>query len=178
MNLISPTSAKGFIPEPAGVYGPKAPNPTIDVGTIQVVAGSADETVTLFVVPPGTTPPSVTGFNLRAQLGDGLGAAAEPVFTAVDFSGGLWDTHTTMTSGGIVASAEQLAQASVVFADTGNSTSPDGLLVTLRLDTTGFTPGETFDLKLSETDIAAASDFILAGGKPAPSPRFLTAGSN
>ena len=55
----------------------------------------------------------VTGFNLRAQLGDGAGVQVEPKFQAVDFDGGIWDSAPTMTSGSLIPGYGEYAQFSV-----------------------------------------------------------------
>jgi hypothetical protein len=136
--------------------------PTVDIGIHPLFANMAGQKIELFVVP-GATVENVSGFNLRAQLGDGLSGAAEPKFEAVYFSGGLWDSYPTMISGGVIDGAEQFAQASVIFSNSGDTAAPTGLLVELTIDTTGFAKGETFDLKLTGSDIGADSDFIVFG---------------
>jgi len=110
---------------------------------------------------------SVTGFNLRAQIGDGMGPAAEPIFSDFDFTGGIWDEHPNTVNGGIVSGAEQFLQTSVIFNETGDEVVADGLIVKLGIDTTGFTAG-TFNLSLANTQIGADTAFILSGGTELP----------
>jgi len=135
----------------------------ITVGTYDLAPNTPDQTITL-LVSGGS---QVTGFNLRAQLGDGLGPNPEPIFQAVDFSGGIWDAFPTTVAGGPVSGAPQYAQASVVFNATGESVAASGNLVTLTLDTTGLYGG-TYALDLANTDIGADSVFIGSGGSDLP----------
>lgn len=109
----------------------------------------------------------VTGLNVRAQLGDGTGALSEPVFRGADFAGGMWEAFPRTTLGGPVGSLEQFLQASVVFNETGRGVPAEGVLLTLRVDTTGFSAGQ-FDLRLSATEIGADTAFVLAGGVELP----------
>jgi hypothetical protein len=109
----------------------------------------------------------VTGFNLRAQLGDGVGGATEPVFESIVFSGGVWDAFAfTPASGNAppVDGAEQVAQTSVVFNNSGDQVAASGLIATLVIDTTGFGAGTSFPLMLRNTQIGQDSDFIVTGG--------------
>lgn len=106
----------------------------------------------------------VTGFNLLAQIGDGMGANPEPVFDAVDFTGGMWDVHANTIMGqGVIDGYEQYAQASVIFSEVGAEVVASGVAVILLVDTTGFSGG-SFDLMLSATDIGKDSDFVVSGG--------------
>ena len=108
----------------------------------------------------------VTGFNLRAQIGDGQGPGAEPVFQAIGFGGCIWDAAPYWTLGGPIAGAPQLAQASVLFPETGVTVPAEGALVALMIDTTGFTANEMFSLSFAGTEIGADSEFIDVGAGP------------
>ena len=109
----------------------------------------------------------VTGFNLRAQIGDGLAGQDEPVFQDIDFSDGIWDPNSYTTLGGPVSGAEQYAQASIVFTQTGVSVLGNGKILTLIIDTTGIIDG-VYDLKLAGTDIGVDSAFLAEGGVEIP----------
>ena len=135
----------------------------INVGSYHLAPNEPGQTITLAV--SGSS--QVTGFNLRAQLGDGLGPNPEPLFQAVQFGGGIWDAFPTTVAGGPVGGATQYAQASVVFSATGESVAASGSLVTLELDTTGLYSG-TYSLDLANTDIGADSAFIGNGGVDLP----------
>ena len=127
----------------------------VDVGQPNLLPNQPNQAIVLEV----SGGDQVTGFNLRAQLGDGLGPNPEPIFQAVDFSGGIWDAFPTFTSGGPVSGAPQYAQASVIFATKGQQVAANGTIVTLILDTTGIAAGQ-FQLGLKLTDIGADSVFI------------------
>jgi hypothetical protein len=133
---------------------------TITVGTVHASVDKPHQRLAIYV----TGGVMVAGFNLRAQIGDGPGGAAEPVFTGVDFAGGIWDAHPVTVVGGPVAGAPQYAQASVVFTGSGDETAAQGLLVTLVIDTTGFAQEQAFELRLSATGIGLDCDFITTGG--------------
>ena len=131
--------------------------PVIEIGTISLIANASNQEVPIYVY--GTD--KVSGFILNAQLGDGQGGSAEPVFQNVSFSEGIWDGHNISITGGVVSGAAQFIQASVVINNTNEESLAEGLLCTLIINTTGFDPGETFDLKLSSTQIGVDSQFIL-----------------
>ncbi len=104
----------------------------------------------------------VTGFNLRAQIGDGIGGDAEPVFSMIVFSDTIWDFYPTTVLGGPVDGFEQFAQASVVFNTSGHRVAAHGTVAYLFVDTTGFDQG-TFEVSLFATQIGADSEFIGLG---------------
>ncbi len=133
--------------------------PTIDVGTRIVMENSTGQTLRLSVSGGDL----VTAFNLRAQLGDGLGGGPEPIFQTINFAGGIWDAYPRSVTGGSVSGAEQFAQASVAFSSSV-SVPAAGLLVTFTIDTRGFYDGDSFPLRLKETEIGADSDFVVTGG--------------
>src|SRR5438094_1491662 len=83
----------------------------------------------------------VSGLNVRAQIGDGTGAMPEPVFNGASFSGGIWDAHPNSVTGGPIPGFEQFLQSSVVFNSSADSVVPNGLVVKLLVDTTGFSTG-------------------------------------
>ena len=153
---------------PVGAGSPFAPAEasaaTVNVGSVFLLSDTAGQTVVFRT--DGTE--QVTGFNLRAQIGDGIGGVEEPVFEAVDWTGGIWDAHPATTGGGPVAGAEQFAQAYVVFDQAGEEVAADGVLVALTFDATGFGSGQQFDLRFAGTAIGQDSDFVLSGGTLAP----------
>ena len=150
-----------------GLLSPAAPAaaPAINVGAVEVFTNSHGQAVPITV----TGGNAVTGFNLRAQLGDGLGPGAEPVFQSIDYAGSIWNVSGQgyAEMGGPVAGAPQFAQASVAFVTTF-SVPASGLVATLLIDTTGFYGTASFPLKLSGTQIGQNSDFILVGGTSLP----------
>jgi len=84
-------------------------SPLIDVGTIILQANKPGQTAVLLV----SGGDAVTGFNLRAQIGDGVNPS--PVFRSISFAGGIWDAYPSTTTGELVAGFEQYAQFSVAF---------------------------------------------------------------
>ena len=134
--------------------------PDIDVGTHYLLAGATNQEVQIYV----TGLDKVTGFNLNAQLGDGSGGNPEPNFQSIEFAGGIWDAYPYTITGGVIGDDQQLIQASIDFDNTGNEVLADGLLVTLAIDTSGFSATEIFDLKLSIDAGPLDSEFILYNG--------------
>jgi hypothetical protein len=126
----------------------------INVGTIWLDPDLPNQERALSVT--GGDP--VQGFNLRAQIGDGTGPNPEPVFQSIDFTGGIWDGHAKSVGGGPVAGAPQYAQAWVALNTQNDTTSANGVLVKLIIDTTGLHSGN-FGLLLAGTDIGEDSDF-------------------
>jgi len=143
----------------AGVAAGVSASPVISVQTRYLAPQTPAQEIAITVL--GVDP--VTGFNLRAQIGDGMAPGPEPVFDGLDFTGGLWDALPNTTLGGVIGGHEQYAQASVVFSNAGDVTVANGVIVTLLVDTTGFSSG-SFDLMLSATDIGQDSDFIAFDG--------------
>lgn len=140
---------------------------TLDVGTHGLLPDTADQVIVLAAVP-GDPIDLVTGFNLRAQIGDGLGDDSEPIFSGIDFlTDTIWSGRDVTTLGGPVESAPQFAQASVVLNQSGESVAADGVVARLLIDTTGFSEG-TFPLLLEGTQIGQPSVFIGSGGKDIP----------
>jgi len=137
--------------------------PIIIVGSHDLLPDTANQVVSIFV----TGAASVTGINVRAQIGDGTGPLVEPVFDGIDFTGGIWDAHASTTTGGPVNGAEQFVQASEVFNNSGDDVVADGLVMQFLVDTTGISEGE-FELRLEGTQIGANTEFILSGGAPLP----------
>lgn len=130
----------------------------LTVGNHELLANTANQFIDIAVAGDS----DVTGFNVRAQLGDGVGTAEEPVFDGVSYDGAIWIATKTVT-GGPVNGAAQFVQSSVVFNTTGDSVVSNGLAVRLSIDTTGFFSG-TFELKLAMTQIGADSAFLASGG--------------
>ncbi|MCF7976212.1 MAG: DUF4347 domain-containing protein, partial [Phycisphaerae bacterium] len=143
---------------------------TIVVGDHYLLPDTANQRIEITV----SSADAVTGMNVRAMIGDGHGptiegdgGSDEPVFTGVDFTGGIWDTGEELTvMGGLVdvrppKTGSPVLQSSIVFNrgpernDIGEITAPgastiaDGLAMTFIIDTTGFTEYGEFDLKLS-----------------------------
>ncbi len=150
--------------------GPLWADPNVVVGDHVLMPDQANQNIILYVSGVDL----VTGFNLRAQIGDGSGPSAEPVFQDINFAGGIWDSYPYTTLGGPIASAEQYAQASVVFNESGQSVDSNGILVELVIDTTGIYDG-VYNLNLAGTDIGVDSTFIAVGG--AEMPANITNGS-
>lgn len=133
----------------------------VGVGTNPVYADSTGQIVKIYATGfvPGTDP-QVTGFNLRAQLGDGpVGGFNEPVFQAIDFSGGIWDAGSTTVSGVGPAPGEEYFAAKSVSFDSDLWVDADGLIATLVIDTTGYDAGTSFDLILEDPG-DWASDYV------------------
>ncbi len=142
--------------------------PIISVGTFNLLPNTANQTITLTV----SGGDSVTGFNLRATIGDGTtGGLNEPKFQSIAYGATtIWTAHPTSVTGGPLtgSGAPQDAQSSVSFTTNGDTTPANGNLVTLTIDTTGFTAG-SFPLKLKSTEIGQDSDFTIVGGTTAAS---------
>lgn len=130
--------------------------PTINVGTFTLLPNTANQTITI----PVTGGDSVTGFNLRSQIGDGTGPEVEPIFQSVDFgTGTIWAGHSSTSLGGPVTGALSDAQASVVLNNPGDSVQALGGLVNFTISTVGVAPG-SYPLLLSGTEIGLPSVFI------------------
>lgn len=140
--------------------------PTIDVGTFTLLPNTANQTITVAV----TGGDSVTGFNLRAQMGDGSLPGVEPIFQTIDFTTGtLWNGHNTTVIGGPgpVVGAPSDAQVSVVLTNIGDSVQAVNGLVNLTISTAGLNSG-SYPLLFTGTQIGLPSDFIGTSGVVIP----------
>ncbi len=147
-------------PAPAGIY--------IDVGNVRLLPDTPGQMVQLWLTTDAAD--RVGGCSFNAQIGDGgpdIGGTDGPVISAVDLETGTIFTgnnrgHTDINS------LAQLAMYSIV---TESGTVPaEGLLVTLTIDTTGFTtPGATWTLAIGQT-LNGPTDF-------APTPAIITDGT-
>lgn len=135
----------------------------ISVPNVQLQPNLAGQLVTLSV----SGSDAVTGLNLNAQIGDNGTAAATPLFSAADFSGGIWLGKSTTVTGGPITGAERYVQFSVVLNVSGDAVSASGQVVQLTISTLGVASG-TFPLKLAATDIGYDSVFIATGGGDIP----------
>jgi hypothetical protein len=144
--------------------------PTLIVGLHRLLPNTPNQRIEIFVT--GTA--EVTGFNLRAQLGDGIDGSAEPDFNGVELNGGIWTSYPTTVSDNGLVGADQMLQSSVSFNNQGDRVIANGLIATLIVDTTGFSSGQ-FPLLLSGTQIGQDSDFT--GQQIASLPVAITNGS-
>ncbi|MFC1597761.1 hypothetical protein ACFL5Q_07485, partial [Planctomycetota bacterium] len=149
------------------VVGPASAALIIDVGDHILAPNSTGQVVQIFATGWEAGDEQVTGFNLRAQLGDGdgtLDASAagtdfdEPVFQSIDFTGGIWDAYDWGDGGGPVGGAEYWAQADVTLDETGDAVNANGLIATLTIDTTDYFAG-TFALNLAGPPLGD-SDYV------------------
>jgi hypothetical protein len=143
----------------------------IEVGAIELLPDRDGQPIELFLRPDTNSEPDrVTGINLRARIGDGMGPIEEPTFSVtaaggkgVDFQGTIWDVLPVVTGGGAVAESQQFMQAFAVFNRSAATTMADGKAATLFVDTTGVFQG-TFNLSLFATgEIGEPTDLIQPG---------------
>jgi hypothetical protein len=130
-----------------------APAAVIEVGEHTLRPNTANQEVSVYVHGGDR----VAGLNLFAQVGDGGPELSEFGFPAGTDAPGI--TSVDIKSNTIFASVigeqdtqasiPQVAIASIEFSQPNASTSADGLLARLTIDTTGFTGG-TWDLLLSQ----------------------------
>ncbi len=104
---------------------------TINIGHFGLLPDTPGQTVELRAESTGLADPHVSGFNLRAQIGDGLGGSPEPVFEAVDFAGGGQDVF------GAFDVASHHNSIGIVGGSTGLGDDPDSLGGTLSNPTAG-----------------------------------------
>jgi hypothetical protein len=136
----------------------------IDVDTAGLRWDPATRLLEVDVLVSGGAP--VTGFQLNAQLADGLAGIPEPVFQAIDFTGGIWDAYAATVIGGPLAGADQYAQAGITFNGADDDVAAAGRIATLIIDWTGFSTTESFALRLAGTDIGVDSYLLDPDGQP------------
>ncbi len=131
---------------------------TIDVGDHELFENMADQQVQIFVVP-GDPVEEVVAMDLLAQIADGgpdLGLPGShidgPEFTDVDMMTGTIWPFPYFPIPWILAGRQILMTA--MYDNHVQVIEPDGLLVTLTIDTTGFFadhPNNPWELKLTDT---------------------------
>ena len=134
--------------------------PMIDVGTHNLAGNSSSQVININISETDL----VTGFQLNAQIGDGDGGDAEPVFKSIGFAGGIWDAYPSTVMGGPISGFEMYVQAGITFNGDNDEVSAQGLIVTLTIDTTGFSSG-SFPLMFEATDIPKDSYFLDTDGE-------------
>jgi hypothetical protein len=128
--------------------------PSIDVGTFTLLPNTANQIISI----PVTGGDAVTGFNLRAQIGDGSGPEVEPSFQSIDFGAGtIWAAHSTTVEP--TTGTPSVEQYSVVLNTLGDSVSASGTVVNLTISTLGVSPG-SYPLLFSGSQIGSPSVFI------------------
>lgn len=135
----------------------------IDVGSHNLLPNTPNQSVLIYA----TASPNelASGFQLFARIGDGHpdihdGASdtPEPVIQSVDF-GDMWDDYEYTELGGPLPVYGMYADAGTAFNVAGNAVSPNGLVVTLMIDTTGFFGG-SYPLWISGIPELGDSTFI------------------
>jgi len=140
----------------------------IDVGNHKLLPDTPGQTVRIMVSTDAAD--VVGGCNLNAEIaggGSAYGGAAGPAITGADMEAGtIFDGNNAGQTD--LGSIPQLAIRSIVT--TSGTVLADGLLVTLTIDTTGFTtPGSTWMLELGQT-LNGPTDF-------APTPAIISEGT-
>ena len=148
---------------------------SIDVGSHLLQPDTPNQPIVIAIVP-GAGDPTTRGINLRAQIGDGNGAGVEPVFQGtlgtlegLDLTGSIWGDlvgGSTVSGNGVPRTGfGSLGSADLTSNNPSENVAADGKLLTLLIDTTGFSAPGTFDLNLSETALGNTS-LIADDGRP------------
>lgn len=160
---------------------PLAAAPTIGIGTVSVEA-DRDAVAVPILVSGGD---AVTDMTAYFQIGDGglaFGGTPGPKITGIDFTGSIWEGSSGFSAaatftGGSSPTPTQIEEVVVSLETSGETVAASGLLCTLILDTEGFAPGETFELKITNAvppDNVTTTEFTNAG---APVPANLSNGT-
>ncbi len=155
----------------------------ISVGSHDVLANTANQSIDLFLTSTSNSDPQVSGINFRAVLGDGTGnqgvfTGAEGTLQGTTFTGGgyFWDQAASSGSGeSPVTGFPAVADASWNFAAPRTvGTLAPVKIATIKIDTTGLFAG-TFAIDL--LDIASigvgATELLI----PAPTPGTAAPGA-
>lgn len=130
--------------------------PVIDVGHHVLQPNTPGQKVAINVIGSD----QVSGFQLRAQIGDGLGPNPEPVFSApADFTSSILNSFPAIVLMPNPIGDGTFYQSSISFATKGTFVTADGQLVLLEIDTTGFEEPGIYELKLKDTQIGQDTDF-------------------
>lgn len=118
--------------------------PSISVGSHDLLANTANQTIEVFV----TGGDAIEGLNLHVQVDDGSNTNG-PVIQGVDaITGTIFDSKTLFGQDDV--SPEPQLFSAIVIASDDADINANGLLATITLDTTGLFAG-TYDLKLAGT---------------------------
>jgi hypothetical protein len=148
---------------------------TMAVGTHNLLPNTPNQMITLFAFSDNPSDPAVTGFSLRARIGDGIGGAVEPIFSGapgtqagLDFSGSMWTPYSFDVIGETpVNGAPQFSQAAAVLSQSGLALPPQGLAARVLVSTVGLNSG-TYELRLGDTEIGLPTEFIGPSGSSIP----------
>jgi hypothetical protein len=115
--------------------------PIITVGSHDLLPNTANQWVNIFSSDDGTGSNLVQGINLYLQVGDGT---AGPEIQAIDVLAGTIFATTGWQSSGALGGSYSLpywnGYGTTGFLS-GGSVADNGLLATVKIDTTGFTAG-------------------------------------
>ncbi len=97
----------------------------------------------------------VRGLNLRAQLGDGRGPEAEPVFTGVRYSDTIWTDRETdvidQGENGVVPGEPNFLQSTIYLVSPKEvGLMAKGTIAWVSIDTRGFDSG-SFEVRFADT---------------------------
>ncbi len=151
---------------------------SIDVGSHFLQPNTPNQSIMISIAPEAGDP-TTRGINLRAQLGDGNGLGDEPVFQGalgsfegLDLTGSIWDglaSGSTVSGNGVPRTGfGSLGSADLTSDNPAESVAADGKLLTLLIDTTGFSTPDTFDLSLSDTALGNTSLVAADGSEFTP----------
>jgi hypothetical protein len=139
----------------------------LTTGTWLVPEGASNFIIPL-TISTGTGE-TLTDMSLLVQVADGgpsLGSIAGPTITGIDFTGSVWDAtdYSVSPSPGLaVGDFNQLIGYDVSIAfGTGSPVPANGILASINIDATGYTAGQSFELKLVNT-VGGDSSFLGAG---------------
>jgi len=114
---------------------------------------------------------NISGGQFYLHIGNGDLVTNEPVFTGINFSGGIFDPDSnpgtnpyTITGTGPQAGFEQYLDKGIAFNTMGTTVDANGLIATLTINATGYT-NQTFPTSLTWqfTDVPGGTDSQLLG---------------
>ena len=110
----------------------------------------------------------ITGAQLYIHIGDGDFLKEEPIFTGVDYSGGIFDDPSATTGGGPVTDPPDFEHyldwdIGFGFSEPPTITTANGLIASLLIDASGFSPGASFPIMLTwaGTDVDGDPSMLL-----------------
>ena len=99
---------------------------------------------------------TITGAQVYLHVGNGDLVRQEPLFTSIDFAGGIFDTGRDVSKTGPAPGGpgpqpnfEQFLDAGIAFDNAGDTTIANGKIATVEIDASGFAAGSSFPLMLT-----------------------------
>ena len=143
---------------------------TVDIGDHLLLPDTANQRIPIMISSDDPeNDPLIGGMTFRMSIGDGDEGDSTPKFTAIDYTGSLWETfpRDVGSVNGPIGATDELVEGNVIFSRTEDVVAMDGILATVVISTEGFNFG-SFDLTFTGSPLTRETELLepVPGGSP------------